>query len=153
MTRRSPLSESEAWSLTDLVGASYVALSDVAAGAARPHDVTLVELVALAILAQHPDGLGQSRWGKLQGVSRQRAHTLTSELSRRGLVSRERHGRDSTVRFTHAGSDLVRRLRRDVGRQLASALRHMPASDAPVLARLLTLLLASVRRDDNGDDA
>ncbi len=83
---RDVLTPAEAWHLTDLAGASCVALAHVASDGARPHGVTLAELVALAILDQHPDGLGQSAWGRLQEVSRQRAHVVARELEERHLI-------------------------------------------------------------------
>lgn len=140
------LSGGEAWRLTDLVGASYVALATIAGEAAAPYGVSLAELVAIAVLAQHPSGLGQSEWGRLQGVSRQRAHVVANELQARGLVTVRRRGRDSMVCLSRAGLRLTERMRREVGGQLAAAMAGMKPARARELGALLEELLASINR-------
>lgn len=144
------LGDAEAWHLTDLVGASYVALAAIAGDAAAPYAVTLAELVAIAVLAQHPGGIGQTEWGRLQGVSRQRAHVVARTLEARGLVSVRRHGRDSTVSLSRSGRRLTERMRPDVGGKLASAMAQMRPARARELAVLLEELLASVTADRDG---
>ena len=140
------LSGPEAWELADLVGASYVAIAEIAGDAAGAHGVNLSELIGLAILAQHPEGLTQTQWGRLQGVSRQRAHTVTQGLVRRRLVVSRRRGRSSQVRLSAAGARLTDEMRESVGARLSSAMADVDASTLRELIRILPALLESLNR-------
>jgi len=144
-----PVSPADAWHLADLVGACYVEVAAIAGEAARPHGLTLGELVALAILAQQPDGVSQSTWARLQGVTRQRAHVVTRSMEARGLVRGEGRGRDSLVRFTAKGRRTTESLRESVGAVLADAMAGLSPARLQDTAELLTGLLGSLRADNS----
>jgi DNA-binding MarR family transcriptional regulator len=135
----------DAWHLADLVGACYVEVAAIAGDAARPHGLTLGELVALAILAQQPDGVSQSAWARLQGVTRQRAHVVTRSMEAKGLVRGERRGRESVVRFTAEGRRTTERLRESIGTVLADTMAGLTPAQLQDTAELLTGLLGSLR--------
>lgn len=140
------LSGPQAWELADLVGASYVAIAEIAGEAAGTHGVNLSELIGLAILAQYPEGLTQTEWGRLQGVSRQRAHVVTRDLARRRLVVSHRRGRSSQVRLSARGARLTDEMRESVGAELSAAMADVDLAMLQELTRVLPVLIASLRR-------
>ena len=142
------LDPEDAWDLADVIGATYVEIAAIAGAGAESDGLTLAELVALAVLAQHPEGLSQSVWGRLQGVSRQRAHVVARSMIRRGLVTTQKEGRESNVRFTDDGRALTATLRHRVGQQLADAMSEVPPNEARDAGERLQPLLASMRAHD-----
>jgi len=96
-----------AFELVDRVGHAYALLHARTRTLIADLDVSVSELVALFVLLATPEGLSQTDWGRLQGVSRQRAHTVTKQLLARGLVHREIQGRSSTITLTREGRELA----------------------------------------------
>ena len=138
------LTSNEAWDLLDRLGAAYVLLAEVARDAAGP-DVSLAELVALAVLAgAGPDGLSQADWGRYQGVSRQRAHVVAHQLTDKGLCAVTRRGRDAVARLTPEGRRATARLRARVGAAVQAALPEPVTGSARSLSSGLAELLEAL---------
>jgi DNA-binding MarR family transcriptional regulator len=131
-----------AWRISDQIGHAY-ALSVGLAGRSLEHlEISVVEFVALVILTEFPAGLTQTRWGALQGVSRQRAHTVTKRLTGLGLVLVSRQGRASTVQASEEGSALVQKEQPALARTAAENMSGLTANEAERLSTLLAKLLS-----------
>jgi DNA-binding MarR family transcriptional regulator len=135
-----PIPPDLAWTLADQIGRAYSIVLATSQDALANEAHSVPELVALVILDGFPDGLTQTAWGEYQGVTRQRAHTVTNKLSDAGLVDVARQGRSSTVRLTRAGKAFVARIQPETSAALASALSPLTAREARELSRLLEKL-------------
>jgi DNA-binding MarR family transcriptional regulator len=139
-----------AWRITDQIGHAYSVFLGLAAASLAHLDITVGEFVALTILTASPDGLTQTTWGELQGVTRQRAHTVTKRLANLGLVAVVREGRASTVTVTDAGWDLIQREQPRLAGQAAANLGSLTPTEAARLSTLLAKLLDGHPRGSDG---
>lgn len=137
----STLPDPLAGAIADHIGqldALYLArVNDTLAGA----PITAAEFVALIVLEAHPDGLTQTAWGQQQGVSRQRAHTVTKNLTGLGYLTLERQGRSSRVGLSESGRAFLEDTRPSVERTLGEAMHALSREEGEVLLALLTKLL------------
>ena len=133
-----------AFELVDRLGHAYALLDEASVELADEFGITSAELVALVVLASVDSTLSQSDWGRLQGVTRQRAHVVASSLVGKALVARTRAGRESRVTLTTAGRRASRRLRLSIGRAVQQRLSAMPAQRATQLHVLLGELVATL---------
>ncbi len=133
-----------AWLLSDQIGHAYAIITNAAREQLADEEVTVAEFVALVVLTEFPDGLTQTAWGQCQGVTRQRAHTISNKLSAAGLIEIARLGRSSIVKPSRAGASLVRRLRPRLSTGLVRCLGNLSRQDAKELSRLLAKLLPAV---------
>lgn len=138
------------WRLTDQLGHANAHLMGVTRDALQHLDISVGEFVALTILVEFPDGLTQTTWGRLQGVTRQRAHTVSKRLASLGLVNVQREGRSSTVTASLPGVALVQRERPALIEAAGANLGTLTAEDAAQLSALLAKLLADQPRGTSG---
>ena len=133
-----------AWEVADLLGYAYVIVSDVMEELLRPTGLTLKEFVALWIASVYEGNLTQTEWGRLQGVTRQRAHVIAGNLKRKSLISMEAKGRETRVTVTPAGRKLIQNHRRKISESLANSLGKMTQSEAVKLTTLLKQVISIV---------
>ena len=103
---------------------------------------TATEFVALAILSSVPEGLTQTAWGQYQGVSRQRAHKVSSKLEGQRLIALERHGRASTATLTATGRRIIKRVEPRLSNAYAKQFGGLSPAEAEQLSALLTKMLS-----------
>ncbi len=135
-----------AWRLADSIGQAHALFSNAVGEAVRDSGLTVKEAIALWIVDQHEGELTQTEWGRLQGVTRQRAHVIAKRLEQKGLVKVERQGRDSQVHTLPMGRKLVELNKEVVGDVLADVLDGMPRGDVRRLQGLLTQVIAQLSR-------
>ncbi|MFT5358855.1 MAG: DNA-binding MarR family transcriptional regulator [Polyangiales bacterium] len=145
-----PIHPDLAWSLTDQIGHAYSVFLGVASEALQPLDTSVSEFIALAILTGFPEGLTQTDWGTFQGVTRQRAHTITKRLAGLGLVNVEKRGRASSVTPTRAGVALVAREQPALSKSAAANMGSLTSAEAKQLSRLMNKLLEGQPRGNFG---
>jgi DNA-binding MarR family transcriptional regulator len=130
-----------AFELVDRLGHAYALLAEATAEIAEEQGVTSAEVIALIVLASMDAPLSQSDWGRLQGVTRQRAHVVANSLVEKGLVDRARTGREARVTLTAAGRREARSLRASIGRVASRRLGSLRANQASQLHALLGTLV------------
>ncbi|MGE0601640.1 MAG: MarR family winged helix-turn-helix transcriptional regulator [Dehalococcoidia bacterium] len=131
-----------AWDLADRVGHAYALLADAMSERLVPHAVPAAEVIAMTILHATPGPVSQTEWGRLQGVSRQRAHVVANTLGDRGWVAQERRGRDQLVQLTPEGRHVVEMLREELGAMYAVDMEPLGPGNAAALYDLLGRLIA-----------
>lgn len=134
-----------AWEIADRVGRSHALFTAVLEEVVAPEELTVGQAIAIIVLAGSPEGLTQSEWARLQGVSRQYAHSVARRLQGRQLVTRERVGRTSKVRVTARARHLIRRLRPRTEARLATAVAGLRPLERRDLHRLLGKLADGIR--------
>jgi len=145
-----PLDHDTAFELVDRLGHAYALLEEAASEIAGEVGVTSAELVALVVLVSIDAPLSQSDWGRLQGVTRQRAHVVANALVEKGLVERARSGREARVSLTAAGRGQARRLRASIGRAASRRLGALGADQVSQLHALLGTLVEALEATRNG---
>ena len=136
-----PIPPDLAWSLSDQLGHVYSILLSASRNALADAPLAVPEFIALVILQSFPEGLTQTAWGEHQGVTRQRAHTVTNTLAAEGLIAVTKEGRASTVTLAPAGQALLERYAPQTSLALAEALGRLTTKEARELSRLLTKLI------------
>ena len=130
-----------AWRLADQLGhaTAYVAedMPDLLEGSG----LTPSAFVALVVLSAFPDGLTQSEWGRLQGVTRQRAHTVAKQVVGAGLVKLTKQGRTATATLTAAGTEAVNARQPRMAQAVSERLNPLTPAEAQRLSDLLAKLL------------
>jgi len=133
--------------VANLLGASALALTDLAlGGAARAVGVTTSGAAALVSLAA-TDGLGVSEVGRRVGLSQPAASRLVDGLEADGLVERRPNpygGRWMIVHVTDAGREAARRLLAARGDPLAEVVDGLGAGERQALGDLLEKLLTGL---------
>lgn len=138
-----PIPPDLAWSLSDQIGHAYSILLAVSRDALADAPLAVPEFIALVILQSFPEGLTQTAWGEYQGVTRQRAHKVTSTLAAEGFIEVTKQGRSSTVTLAPAGEALLERYTPQASLALAHALGRLTTKDARELSRLLEKLIGT----------
>lgn len=133
-----------AFELVDRLGHAHALLQARSEALVTGLDVSVSELVALFVLLSFPDGISQTDWGRLQGVSRQRAHTVTKRLLAAGLVHCEVQGRASTITLTATGDALATGQRERFAAVAFSDIASLSASEALALHRGLGKLITAL---------
>ncbi len=132
-----PIPPDLAWVLSDQIGHAYSVVLATVGEQVVDQPFTVAEFVALAVLDGFADGLTQTAWGEYQGVTRQRAHTVSTKLAAAELITITKEGRASTVVLTRAGRSMVRRLQPVVSAELARRMGRLTATEARQLSGLL----------------
>jgi len=133
-----------AFELVDRLGHAYALFDEATYDLASAVGLSSAELVAMVVLASMGSALSQSEWGRLQGVTRQRAHVVANALVQKGLVARTRVGRESQIALTVEGKRESRRLRANMGRAAQRRLGAMPTKQATQLHALLGALVETL---------
>lgn len=133
--------------VANLLGASALALTDLAlGGATRAAGVTGSGAAALVSLAA-VDGLSVSELGRRVGLSQPAASRLVDGLEGDGLVERRPNpfgGRWMVIHATGAGREVAERLLAARGDPLADVVAGFDADERRVLGELLEKLLTRV---------
>ena len=132
-----PVSPDLAWQLADDIGLVYALSLSVSEAELEGEGVRSSEFIAMVILTSFPDGLSQTAWGRYQGVSRQRAHAISKTLVSGDLITVEKRGRESVIRLTELGEEVVERLRPAISLRLSAMMDALSALEAQTLSRLL----------------
>ncbi len=136
-----PIPPDLAWVLSDQIGHAYSLVLATVGEQVADQPFTVAEFVALAILDGFPEGLTQTAWGEYQGVTRQRAHTVSTKLAAAELITVTKKGRASTVVLSRAGRAMVRRLQPLVSERLAERMGKLTVTEGRQLSKLLTKML------------
>ncbi|MCP4005077.1 MAG: hypothetical protein GY725_12860 [bacterium] len=133
--------------IADRIGHTHVLLSDAVDEIIGPLGISRSMGIALAVLDAFPDGLSQTAWARLQGVTRQRAHALANRLDDDGLILLEAQGREVRVTLSTTGRRLVRGVEPRTQARLASATTGLSSREKRELHLLLGKLITSLERD------
>ncbi|MAE94233.1 MAG: hypothetical protein CL910_06190 [Deltaproteobacteria bacterium] len=136
-----------AYEITDRIGYAHVLLSDAVDQVLGPRGISRSSGIALAVLDAFPEGLSQAEWARLQGVTRQRAHTLTKQLGGEDLIRLEPRGREVLVALSPVGRRLVRSLAPRTRARLATATARLSRREKRELHALLGKLIGSLEED------
>jgi DNA-binding MarR family transcriptional regulator len=139
-----------AWSITDRVGYAHALLGEIVEERVAPLGLSRAQAIALAVLGEFPGGLSQAAWARLQGVSRQHAHTLAKRLESEGWIEGMRVGRERHLHLSGRGRRRMASFRPGMEARLARALDSMSAAERRELHRLLGRLVETLEPDENG---
>lgn len=135
-----PIPPDLAWIVSDHIGHAYAMFANATREQLSGEPVTGAQFIALVILGEFPEGLTQTKWGEYQGVTRQRAHTISGALASAQLINIKPSGRATEITLARAGKALVRRLRPRMSQQMAHCLGRLSTQEARELSRLLAKL-------------
>ncbi|MBW2241796.1 MAG: MarR family transcriptional regulator [Deltaproteobacteria bacterium] len=137
-----------AWSITDRVGYAHAMLGGIVEERVAPLGLSRAQAVALAVLGEFPGGLSQAAWARLQGVSRQHAHTLARRLQAEGWIEGKRAGRERHLRLSTGGRRRMASFRPKMETRLEKALAGLAPGERRDLHRLLGLLVKTLEPDE-----
>ena len=130
----------DAFQLADRLGHAAALLQSAADELVEDEEVSSAELVAMFVLLAFDGGISQTEWGRLQGVSRQRAHVVTRTLLAHGYIDCRKDGRASVVTLNASGHRVASRLQAKTGHAMHSRLQPI----APDRAHRLNALLGEL---------
>ena len=139
-----------AWLIADRVGYAHALFGEIIEERVRPLGLSRAQAIALAVLGEFPGGLSQAAWARLQGVSRQHAHTLAKRLETEGWIKGTPAGRERHLHLSKSGRRRMATFRPKMEAQLGKALRRMAPGERRELHRLLGRLIETLEPDTAG---
>lgn len=139
-----------AWSITDRVGYAHALFGEIVEEGVAPLGLSRAQAVGLAVLWEFRGGLSQAAWARLQGVSRQHAHSLARRLEAEGWIEGVPVGRERHMRLSRSGRRRMASFRPNMEARLEEALGGITSEERRELHRLLGRLIETLEPDERG---